>query len=439
MRVSSLYRTTFGFLAAFAFGCGSDKTTAPITTGTLAVTVSSPPLAPSSVQLAGPGGFAQTLMATTIIPHAPLGSYTITADSTERPDSIVGETVFTGSVVGSPAVVSAGDTAKVSVTYALDHERGALWASDVSNSVNEYGGAQLRTPGAIHRLATTPVGVSNGLAFDGNGDMWVSHLYSDTLYAYTVAARNSPSPIPISRTLDSPSLSVPEQMAFDSHGTLWVADFNKGLVGFSAVQVSTGGHNVTAAYSVVDTIVYTQGMQAITFDSAGNAWVSEAGADQLVEFSAAQLDQAQPTTPAMRINSQFADPSALTFDTHGNLWVANELHYELDMFTPAQLAAGGFPLPTIAINTVRPAGLAWDNNGNLWVGDKDEGQLHEYTPAQLTASGNVTPARVITVAEVQVGPIAFDKWAIAHPDTTAPTMKRINASVSAPRARHSAP
>lgn len=439
MRVSSLCRATFGFLAAFALGCGSDKTTAPVTTGTLAVTVSSAPLAPASVRLAGPGGFAQTLIATTIIPHAPPGSYTVKADSTESPDSIVGETVFTGTVVGSPAVVTAGDTAKVSVTYALDYERGALWASDVSNSVNEYGGAQLTVPGTIRRLATTPVGVSNGLVFDANGDMWVSRLYSDTLYAYTIAARNSPSPISISRTIDSPSLGIPEQMAFDSHGTLWVADFQKGLVGFSAAQVASGGHNVTAAYSVVDSTMYEQGMQGITFDSAGNAWVSEAGADQLVAFSAAQLEQARPTTPVMRINSQFADPSALTFDTHGNLWVANELHYEVDMFTPGQLAAGGFPLPTIAINTVRPAGLAWDESGNLWVGDKEEGQLHEYTPAQLTASGNVTPARVITVAEVQVGPIAFDTWAIVHPDTAAPTMKRINARVSAPRARRSAP
>jgi sugar lactone lactonase YvrE len=414
-----LHALSTAIVIMLATGCGGDGVeTGPAGTGSLAINVNQAGTTPEPIHVVGPAGYTRAITSTTTLAGIPVGSYTISADSQEVEDAIVGATTYAPLITGSPATVTKNEVAQASVAYAFRHQRGALWIANVSGAVEQFGAAQLNSSGIIVPNTQGIVDHPNGLVFAANGDMWVSSLYTDTLRMYTIAARNNGNPIGESRRLLGHNLSIPEQMVFDASGTLWVADFNKGLVGFSAAQVAAGGIDILSAFSIQDTTLDSPGMQGIAIDGAGNVWVTEVNTSQVVEFSAAQLAQSGTIAPAVRLTSTFVNPSALAFDAHGNLWVTNENGFSIVMFTPAQLVASGAPAPTVKIDMRAPSGLAFDNSGDLWVSAKDDNEVHEYTPAQLLTTATPVPAVVLKRNQGILGPLAFDQW--ATPSLTPP-------------------
>jgi len=88
------------------------------TTGSLTVSVSGlPGGTDGDVTVAGPGGFSQHLAATQTLSALTPGSYTVTAQAAGS---------YQASVSGSPATVTAGQTASAAVTYSLPPTTGSL-------------------------------------------------------------------------------------------------------------------------------------------------------------------------------------------------------------------------------------------------------------------------------------------------------------------------
>ena len=97
-----------------------------------------------------------------------------------------------------------------------------------------------------------------------------------------------------------------------------------------------------------------------------------------------------------------AAPSGLAFDATGNLWVA--YNGPIVRLTPADLAGTGARTVTPAIQ-ISPdvlaltEGLVFDEGGGLWVAS-GMGKFVRLAATQLGASGTVTPAVVISSADV---------------------------------------
>jgi sugar lactone lactonase YvrE len=415
---TACFRFATAALMTMALGCSEDDATAPAPTGSMVVTLSSRAGVTPSALVTGPASYAQRVSATTNFGYLPSGRYTITADSVMTPDPVVGFTVDTVSVTGSPAVVEKGGTAQATATFALARRYGALWmANNGSSKVSGFAASQLAATATVAPANTIDgTAASAGVAFDANGNMWVSSYASDTLRMYTVAQRSAGgSPAP-AVTLVSPALSSAQQLAFDNHGNLWVADYQNGLLEFSAAQLAAGGSAVTPTVVLTDPSVGMAGMFAVTFDGAGNAWVAEYAANRLVEYTASALGVTGSPTPAVTISAvsrSLASPCALAFDSHGNLWVANVNNASVAAYTPTQLAVTGSPAPAIAlIAGGRPFGVAFDASGSLWVSDT-YGRLLKYTAAQLVASGMPTPAVALAVdPSVRPDQLAFDRWIV---------------------------
>ena len=85
-------------------GCGGDGLggTGPAGTGNLIVTVTQAGAALATVHVTGPAGYSHTLSSTTTLTGLPVGTYTITGDSAQRPDTIVGTSVFAAHVGEAP-------------------------------------------------------------------------------------------------------------------------------------------------------------------------------------------------------------------------------------------------------------------------------------------------------------------------------------------------
>lgn len=118
MQMTSFVRLRAMAVAFLAMGalaaCSDDDDPVVVpTTGTLAVNVSGLPAGTNAaVTIAGPNGFSQTATASTSLPTAAIGSYTVTAASVTA-----SSVTYNATVAGSPATVTGGGSATVTVTY----------------------------------------------------------------------------------------------------------------------------------------------------------------------------------------------------------------------------------------------------------------------------------------------------------------------------------
>ncbi|MFZ2063223.1 MAG: hypothetical protein WAU82_19605 [Candidatus Binatus sp.] len=114
--------------------------------------------------------------------------------------------------------------------------------------------------------------------------------------------------------------------------------------------------------------------QGVVFDSSNNLWVIDGGTaimggtipPSLEEFTEAQLKNLKkdPTpTPNVQITSStdFVFPQQAVFDTAGNLWVSDNGANAVFVVTPAQLAAGGDIAFTTTIDPTLRSRDRWES------------------------------------------------------------------------------
>jgi len=247
----------------------------------------------------------------------------------------------------------------------------------------------------------------------------------------------------VSPTVNSSRLSDPTDVKFDSSGNLWVVDAaNSRILEFKApftndeqASLVLGEPNLETSFIggttfINGTVLYVP--EAIAFDSSGNLWVSDSGDSRIVEFTApfstdenASLVLGEPTlavgavggtVPASQTNLNA--PGGLTFDSSGNLWVADSgfdrvIEFKAP-FSDGEAAsavlgqdnytAKEFPnepgcppncgQPTAA-TLYGPNDVAFDSSGNLWVADRNDHRVSEFTApfsngeaAALTVGGS---------------------------------------------------
>ncbi len=379
-------------------GCGSSHPAAP-RTSSLTVTINAANGTTPSVVVTGPN-FSKTLSATQTLSGLALGSYTIVADTAVGPDSIVGTIVDTGAVTGSPASVTANQTAAASVSYAMKYRVGGMWvANNAYQTLPELAANQLRTSGTpvLAETLSTKVSGPAGLAIDANGTMWESSYRGDSLLGYSPSARNAGGAPTPTITITSTSIKDAECLAFDGQGNLWIADRMAGLLKFTPTQLAASGAQVASVVIAPGSVL--NAAEAMAFDANGNVWVADVGKSHLIEFSAAQLASSAAPTPADTIGLGSGAVTGLAFDASGNLWEVSSNGVARE-FTPAQLIASGSPTATVAVTLPTgsdPFGMAFDKRGTLWISDY-AGIMWGFTASQLASTGAPAPAVADTVA-----------------------------------------
>jgi len=406
-----------------ATACGSSSTGPSAPTGSLTVTIATPGGVTPAVTVSGPGGYSRSLSATTTLTGLAAGSYTITAAPVTTAGAIVG-TVNTATVSGSPATVSAAVPATASATYAQRGGSGGLWVANhnTSQTVAQYTGSQLASTTSAAPATTVNTGLINnfGVAFDANGNLWVSTYGQSTIQEYSpsqLSAGGTPVPILIL----SQAVYGATGVAFDASGNLWVVGNSSFgvIVRFTPAQLAAGG-NPTPSLVITMSVQTPMAPNGIAFDSQGNLWVSSGATNTLLEYTAAQITAPGVLTPAITLtaNGNSIDgPLLIAFDPNGNLWVANGGNNSVVAFSAGELATSGSPTPSITLTANagsldNPAGLAFDASGNLWVSNMSGNTVVEFAASQLAASGSPTPSVTVSGASLN-GPVglAFDPHA----------------------------
>lgn len=248
-------------------------------------------------------------------------------------------------------------------------------------------------------------------------------------------------PFPPQPVLNSPFVA-PQDTLFDASNNLWVVDggnaagvgsavyrflFNQ-VASLNSTPAPTPNFILKALVGPV-TFVFPQ---FGAFDSAGNLWISDSGANAIFEFSSTQLaaaggigitptavltNAAPPAVPA------FNGPLGIAFDSSGDLWVDNNGGTTIVEITAAQLAAavgvtgvlpatilnsGAVPggLPTIN----NPWGILFDAAGNMWITNEQNtpppvgcaGSIVEFASGTFTGPGVLTPPAAVAIGPTPI-------------------------------------
>lgn len=396
-------------------GGGAGGNTGPCTAGggdgTLTVLIKDAPGDAGDVTVMG-GATPQHLTADMNLPLA-AGTYTVTAERVAdaiTPTPLV-RTAYQPTVDMPSACVRKDGTTTVNVTYAPIASSGKLWVGNntagkellgfAATTVTDTGTHAADVAGASER--------SQGITFDAAGNLWALNASERPLARYPAAMLGTSGAKTPDITIDSPSFAggIPGAavLTFDDAGNLWVSVVaGSKVVRFTPQQIAATG-TPTAAVEIGG----ISGPSGLAFDGDGNLFVASPGLGSVVRIDAAHLGATRMggdlTITAMSpgpVIGPLTVPIGMAFDTSGNLWV--NFNGTMARLTPANLAGTGTKniTPDVQITAdvlALPEGIAFDEEGGLWFAYA-AGKIARFSAAQLGTSGSVAPETIITSSDV---------------------------------------
>ena len=206
----------------------------------------------------------------------------------------------------------------------------------------------------INAAGGTPVtftqGLSNpkGLAFDGNGHVFVANAGSGSILRFNTSDASG--------TTFASGLNSPVGVTFDAAGNLFVSDAGDGAI----YKYTTDGGREAFAIGLNQPA-------GIAFDSLGNLFVAE--------FNGGVLTKIIPNGSKSTVGSGLSFPAGVAIDGTNNVFVADSGSGTIYKFAPDGTRS------TFTTGLSRPYGLAFEAAGTLIVADNGNGSTFRYTAA----------------------------------------------------------
>ncbi|MES2392862.1 MAG: NHL repeat-containing protein [Acidobacteriota bacterium] len=309
-----------------------------------------------SATAAGNGSLPQATLNT-------LGNVLASCVNTTSASSSQCATLFASSTIGSSipsdtlmAVrnIALSPTQNVAALYGLAVGTGAPFQPSLASTPSDW------TLGINYSLGSGPA-EPGYLAIDGSGNVWVTNRASEKS-PYTASdsiVKLGPFGDILSGAngfTDNGFVQVPEGIAIDDLGNVWVASGSSYVLRMTTNGADTSGFPFFGGN-------YPQG---IAVDKSGNAWVSNFGNGGGTDVMYIGKDGfiLQPTVSS----SGFMAPQGVALDTNGDIWVAGQVSSSLlkikgSDFTILSGTGSGFTGGGLAY----PSGLAIDKTNRAWV------------------------------------------------------------------------
>jgi sugar lactone lactonase YvrE len=286
------------------------------------------------------------------------------------PKSLTLFALFAASVAGA----GCGGSSSIAPTVTPTAINLALWVANGKNVLEIIPSqAGVSDPVPHITLDSATFVAPQGVQFDANGDLWVldggcraieasqcssKGSLDEFTPAQLAAHETTPNPTP-NKTIVYPGIEVPQQGVFDSNGDLWVADNRANeVVEFTPAQLAAGG-KLVPNLTLTSTPAF-DGPIGIAFSPlTGNLWVANNGGSSLYDFAAASLAgltgtrTLAPQHTIQNNDNSIPAPWALVFDAAGNLWSSNSNSpFTIVEFASTELDGGGvsMPVPKITIS-----------------------------------------------------------------------------------------
>jgi sugar lactone lactonase YvrE len=259
------------------------------------------------------------------------------------------------------------------------------------------------SPGGIITTAATGLDLSEGLAVDAIGNLYIAdHSEAetgdpdncdDTLTVYSGRVRKI-TPDGTSTTVvaagASQLLSSPRGIAVDANGILYVAD----AISNGVLRVDSGG--AVTSVSGNNQLARPWG---VSVDDTGNLYVSDTGHSRVARISPKGdlANIAGDGAPGnywgdggKAVDAGLSAPLGVTVDGSGNLYIADtgnsrvrKVAADGSITTVAGIGTFGHSGdggPAIAAELEAPTGLAMDASGNLYIADRFDNRIRKVSP-----------------------------------------------------------
>lgn len=203
--------------------------------------------------------------------------------------------------------------------------------------------------GGTSTTFSTSVSYPTMLAFDRAGNLYCSSEVYGNIYKFA----NTDGVLSSSPTIFASGLRVPEGLAFDDDGDLFVVSFGSA----SIVRITPDGTQTTFASGLRRPI-------GIAIDTSQNVYVSDQGADSIYKYTP---DGAQST-----FATGIPGPVGITFTRAGNLLVADEPSGNVFQITP-----GGEKTTFVSGLGYNIVDVKEDDMGNVFVSSRQYAAIYE--------------------------------------------------------------
>ncbi len=302
----------------------------------------------------------------------------------------------------------------------------------------------------------------NGVAVDGSGNVYISDTFNNVVREVsastglikTVAGMPGQFGFPGHTGNGGPAtaayLSIPQGLALDSSGNLYIADSGDNAV--RVISAATGiitsfagnGNYGFSGEGGPATSASLSSPNALAFDASGNLYIGGETIGRVCEVAKAtgilttvagtgnpygSSGDGGPATSAE------VNPVGLAVDTTGNLYIANgsasvrKVSASTGIIT--KFAGNGYPgyfgdggSATIAQLQV-PQGIAFDASGNLYIADSGNFRIREVstpaptaTPVISPASGSYTSVQTATITDASTGAVIYYTTDGTNPSNT---------------------
>jgi uncharacterized protein (TIGR03437 family) len=287
---------------------------------------------------------------------------------------------------------------------------GGILATVAGNTVPGYSGDQQP---ALRAELNTPF----GLMLDTAGDLYFADRDNfrvrkvDTKGLISTLAGNGTSSLSSVIPASDLPLSLPFGVGVGPDGSVYVADTNSDVIrkilpdglaftvaGTGAAEYSGNGGPATSAGLITP--------RNVAFDSKGNLYIADFGSNRVREVDAnGNISTVAGNGSApyngdgiLATEASLSGPSALAFDGMGNLYIADTGNHRVRMVSNGVISTFvGTGTAGVAGENVSgslaeldmPVGLAFDPSGNLFIGDST-GQLNGGRVRKVTPGGIVS-------------------------------------------------
>jgi sugar lactone lactonase YvrE len=247
-----------------------------------------------------------------------------------------------------------------------------------------------------------------GVAVDSTGNVYIADCYNNVVEKVTpsgtlsiIAGKAGQSGAPTPGPAISSELDSPTRVAVDSSGNVYIADSGNAVVekitpsGTLSIIAGKAGQSGTPTPGPA-TSSDLGVPDGLAVDSSGNLFIDDASNDVVEKVTpsgtlsivAGKIGQSGAPTPGPATSSDLDDPTGVTVDATGNLYVADTYNADIEKVTPSgtlSIIAGtghsGAPTPGPATGSDlgHPFGVAIDSTGSIYIADTPNDMVEKVT------------------------------------------------------------
>jgi 6-phosphogluconolactonase (cycloisomerase 2 family) len=324
--------------------------------------------------------FAVVFSLSAVLAAAGCGNGTLSTPQREQLTNASIDTRAPGLAAGCPCLYVVNDASVGALTVYASGANGD--AKPLQNIAGSDTG--LRTP--------------EGVAVDGNGNMYVANRGTNTITVYAAGSTGNVAPIQtISGSLTG--LNSPRGIALDPvTGNIYVANWGGGAKGSLTAYAATSNGNVAPSQTIAGSNTGLDEPLGLALDANGNVDVPNYGNKTVTVYAAGATGNVKPTQTIEGKKTALDQAAQVAVDTTANTYVINLGSAAVTVY--ASGATGNVaPMRTLKGKLTKmesPDGIGLDGSGNVYVANSSTSTITVYGPK---SKGNAKPIRTITGAD----------------------------------------